>query len=292
VDSAVLRAAALIVACAVGLGVVQSALADTRSGQGTDARDQQPALDGSFVGDLESLSVSYDTSGLLTATVRFYQPIPANAWDYRLEVKVGTGTNCRPAIDAEQAIGTSSQNLFSDQGFWVTLAGYQGGVFVPQSFSSDGREVSFTFSSHAIADHDFRCASADVLYNYKPHDDLAKFFFVGYAPTTSKPDSAPPFVKALSSKSMADGKTQLRFQVSDNSGIARFEIAIFSRATLVKLLSTGYRRVSKSVENVQATGLTWQGSRKNLASPLRFCVQAWDRAGNLSRTSCAPIASS
>lgn len=183
VTSATRRASAALAAVAsVALVLVGSAYAETRIGQGSKPSDQPPALDGSFVGDLQQVRITYDSSGTLTATVRFYQPIPSQAWRYGLEVKVGEGPTCVPAVMASEAIGTATPNPFPGQEFWVEVAGYQGGTSVAQTISADMYETSFTFSNPAIANRDFRCASADIFVNGASYDNLPTFYFDGYAP--------------------------------------------------------------------------------------------------------------
>ncbi len=106
------------------------------------------------------------------------------------------------------------------------------------------------------------------------------------SPTTKK-DTSPPVVKAFSPKGFAvpGGKVELPFSVKDDSGRARVHNTVYE----------GGRKIGQGALSPwwTATGQrrSWTGSTVNANNigPLRFCLQAADVAGNLSKRSCAWI---
>jgi hypothetical protein len=273
----------------VALLLAPSAFADTRSGQGSKASDQPPALDGGFVGDLGQVRVVYDTTGTLTATVRFYQPIPAEAWSYYLEVRVGEGANCATVVTAGEAVGTITPNPFPGQEFWVEVAGYQGGVTVPQTISADGRETSFTFSNPAISNRDLRCASADVLLNYAPHDLLPSFWFDGFAPAPPPPPLPPapaPSPVKLSASKLQLSKATPGQLFSVSTVITNASTGQGAQGTVSCAASLGGKQLSGARHTSSASGkatCAWRLQKNARGKQLRGTISATYHRARVSR---------
>jgi hypothetical protein len=97
-------------------------------------------------------------------------------------------------------------------------------------------------------------------------------------------DSNPPQIKALPSSGARGGTARLRYTVFDESGRTKEELTVFrgSRALAVKRTRLGARNGTRLY--VQ----TWRVP-SSVSGPLKFCVRAWDAAGNRSARSCARL---
>ncbi|MBA2642501.1 MAG: hypothetical protein H0U82_06195, partial [Actinobacteria bacterium] len=97
-------------------------------------------------------------------------------------------------------------------------------------------------------------------------------------------DRAAPRAKAIPSSGVHGNVAKLRYTVFDESGRTREEVTIYrGRRALAKMRTTlGTRNVTKIY--VQ----TWRVP-KNIVGMLKFCVRAWDGAGNRSARSCARL---
>lgn len=97
-------------------------------------------------------------------------------------------------------------------------------------------------------------------------------------------DRAVPRVKALPSSGVRGKVAKLRYSVFDESGRAREEVTIFrGRRALAKVRT---RLGMRSVTRIYAT--LWRVPAGVVGS-LKFCVRAWDGAGNRSAQSCAQL---
>jgi hypothetical protein len=97
-------------------------------------------------------------------------------------------------------------------------------------------------------------------------------------------DRTPPHVRAAASRGLRGTRVRLSYGVSDDSGRTREEI------TVLKGKKTIYRHRTKlqpSEPNVPY-GVVWQAPR-SVFGKLRFCVRAWDEAGNRAGPSCASL---
>jgi Domain of unknown function DUF11 len=102
--------------------------------------------------------------------------------------------------------------------------------------------------------------------------------------TASRADKVRPTVAALSNHATHGQRAALRFKVYDDRGVARVTGTVKNGGRVLATLKTGFGPVvDKSVYylswNVPAT----------LSGNLAFCVVAADRAGNTSKSSCAPL---
>ncbi len=97
-------------------------------------------------------------------------------------------------------------------------------------------------------------------------------------------DTRAPQIKALPSSGARAGTARLRYTVFEESGRAREELTVFrgSHALAVKKTRLGARNATRVYAQ------TWRVP-PGVLGPLRFCVRAWDAAGNRSARSCARL---
>ena len=113
---------------------------------------------------------------------------------------------------------------------------------------------------------------------------------VGASPTPPPPpppprDTTRPKARALASSARRGKIASLLYQASDDSGETREQVTVYSRSRLVRRIAAGIRVTRAG--RVYTVG--WYAPT-NVATPLKFCVVAFDRSGNASVKSCAPIA--
>ena len=98
-------------------------------------------------------------------------------------------------------------------------------------------------------------------------------------------DTTRPRAQALASSGRRGFTAALRYRASDNSGRTREQVTVFSRGKPVSRIAVPMKptRAGKSY------AVAWHVPTK-LATPLKFCVVAFDPSGNASPQSCAPIA--
>ena len=105
------------------------------------------------------------------------------------------------------------------------------------------------------------------------------------APTKNKPsrDSTPPLVLALrQSPGHIGHPLALRFTVADDKGYASTVASLYRGTALV------WKRVGPLQKVILGQTYTAQW-KPTAAGAFKFCVASTDRAGNASRTSCAPL---
>jgi hypothetical protein len=104
-------------------------------------------------------------------------------------------------------------------------------------------------------------------------------------PTPPPRDRTPPRVKALASTGVHGSTAKLRYTVFDESKRTREDITVLRGRRLVatKRTKLGSRKITSIYSQ------TWRVPA-NVSGKLRFCVRAWDAAGNASAKSCAPLA--
>jgi hypothetical protein len=98
-------------------------------------------------------------------------------------------------------------------------------------------------------------------------------------------DTVAPKVKALPAAGVAGALVRLRFTVSDASRRTRQQVAIYVGTRLVARRS---RAMGPSVPG-QIAFVSFR-IPKTATRDMKFCVVAWDRAGNASRKSCSQLA--
>jgi hypothetical protein len=101
-------------------------------------------------------------------------------------------------------------------------------------------------------------------------------------------DTVRPSVRALVSTGIRGAAVKLRYRVSDNSRATRELVTVYrGKSSRVKRIATrfGLTGAAGKVYFVR-----WKSPRSRVRQGLwRFCVQAFDRAGNRSKVSCARI---
>jgi hypothetical protein len=116
--------------------------------------------------------------------------------------------------------------------------------------------------------------------------DLAPWTYEILVPRAVPPrDRTPPRVKALTSTGVHGGIAKLRYTVFDENKRTREEITVLRGRRLIatKRTKLGSRKVTSIYSQ------SWQVPA-SISGKLRFCVRAWDAAGNSSTKSCAPLA--
>jgi hypothetical protein len=96
-----------------------------------------------------------------------------------------------------------------------------------------------------------------------------------------------PTARAFAATGRRGTTIRLRYRVFDNRGFTRELVTVYRGKT---------QRVRRIATRYAATGargkvyfVRWKAPRRVGARSWRFCVQAFDRAGNKSRASCAGI---
>ncbi len=98
----------------------------------------------------------------------------------------------------------------------------------------------------------------------------------------AKGDRTPPKVTALPSSGKAKTWIKLRHTMTDDSGTARAEYRVYRGSSLRSKHMGDWLTVKAGA----VYGVTY---RTSAVGNLKFCVQAWDKAGNASKLSCASL---
>ncbi len=183
---------------ALGLTAPGSAFADLRTGSIADPADGT----GGPSADIERLSASYDqASGTVSATIRFYAPVPDLGDHMNPGLNVGfykepssacglngeTGGLLRSTTDPDAPPPTYDPNNDITSGEDVTFTVGPPKTTGTKSVSADGREITLSASAPFAQGFDWRCVEAAVLRRRDPHAfagrlDTALLFFDGYGP--------------------------------------------------------------------------------------------------------------
>jgi hypothetical protein len=111
----------------------------------------------------------------------------------------------------------------------------------------------------------------------------ATAFSAATAVVARAPDRTPPVARALASAGKRDTNVRLLYRASDDRGRTRERVQVYRRTRLLKTISTRLQ--------ARQPGLTysvrWRAPARS--ERLRFCVRAWDVAGNASTRSCAAL---
>ena len=103
--------------------------------------------------------------------------------------------------------------------------------------------------------------------------------------STDRPaDRSPPRVRALPSSGSHGGVAKLRYSVFDESKKTREEIRVLRGSQLLTVM-----RTKLGLRNVAAIYTARWRVPTQAQSGLRFCVRAWDAAGNRSAPSCSAL---
>jgi hypothetical protein len=99
-------------------------------------------------------------------------------------------------------------------------------------------------------------------------------------------DVHAPDAKASPASGRYGARVTLRFQVAEETGTARRLVRVYRKTKAIFSSSSDLADVDSAALRFSA----WTApSRRGAHGPYRFCVWAWDRSGNESDPSCAPI---
>jgi hypothetical protein len=98
------------------------------------------------------------------------------------------------------------------------------------------------------------------------------------------PDRAAPHARALPSVGRRGRIARLRYTAWDESGLTRERVRVYRGTRLVATRTTALAPSTRGIAY-------WTGWRvpRRLTGPLRFCVRAWDEAGNASPRRCSRL---
>ncbi len=100
---------------------------------------------------------------------------------------------------------------------------------------------------------------------------------------TNPSDRRRPTARALPGAARRGALVRLRYTTADDSGATREELRVRGR-TVITLI----RRPLAATAAREVHAVAWRVPRR-VSAPLRFCVRAWDAAGNASAESCARL---
>jgi hypothetical protein len=99
-------------------------------------------------------------------------------------------------------------------------------------------------------------------------------------------DQSAPRVRALASSGVSGKTAQLRYRVTDNSGMSAERATVYRGR---RAIGTARGRLDEADPRALYYFLTWPVPKSMRPGVLRFCVTATDAVGNASRPSCAPL---
>ena len=102
-------------------------------------------------------------------------------------------------------------------------------------------------------------------------------------PNPGQLDSTPPTVRALDSKGKSGKTANLRYEVSDDSGVSQERLKVVRRGKTVTTITTQFGPATGGPYVVR-----WQVP-KRVKGAMNFCVTSVDHSGNTSAQSCADL---
>ena len=277
------------------------------SGSRTSSADGGAAADGPYADptgdnevfgpDVTEVVVSNDAAG--TVSIRVEVPNlprlrPGDFGALFLDTDGRRATGDGTALGADYAVAFDGTTGKIDLARWnefgwsfstqaTTLrASWDSGASLTVHRNELGGTPGFNFWIGAVST-DLRGSSAGDL---APDAGLWSYSLTGLDPNASSQgpvlDSSAPRVRALAGRGRAGHTLRLRYRASDDSGVSRRRIFVFRAGHVVAMYSTGFRASARGV----TYSVAWRAPRGS-AGRLHFCVEAWDRSGNLSEQSCA-----
>lgn len=188
------------------VGTATSASAEVRGGTGSDPRDVPEAVSGGRQPDIESVRVSYDSAGTLSATVRLFEAWTQTSQIYpNVGISVGSSSSPYSYGCSTSGHGDVSMLGYLDPSSYskgaASLWGYDGSIPAERTFSADGRETTYTVTAPQLAGRNYICATFISLFRSDPDghcspslsncerisyrytgDTADEFFFDGHTP--------------------------------------------------------------------------------------------------------------
>jgi subtilisin family serine protease len=101
----------------------------------------------------------------------------------------------------------------------------------------------------------------------------------------TKKDTIAPLAKAVASKGVKGKSIKLLSQASDETGEVRLNDTVKKGARTITTLRTGFAATKRGTTYY----ILWTKPPATLVGALTHCVQSFDRTGNKSKVSCAPL---
>jgi hypothetical protein len=292
------RAAAEIAAETPGLAVALAAVPMAGPDSVASVFDDDAGDVEGLALDIGRVSVSSDAAGVVTIHAEtpgapFVRPGDFVALFLETDGDPNTGSPGTDGADYVVVVdgGTGSAGLARWTGFHWDLdvpqaslrAGWDGGPAVQLSRNELGGASSVGLWLGASWTDKSGATTTDLApaHGLLRHDlSLAGPYMGPFLP----PDALRPVTRALPSAGIAGRPVRLRYRTHDASGGTRERIRVFRAGHVVAVLRTRLAATEPGV----VYWATWR-SPARLRGPLRFCVTAWDPAGNASRPSCARV---
>lgn len=292
------RAAAEVAADVPALGVRIGAAPTAAPDALTDVFEDEAGDVGAAALDVIRVTVASDAAGLVTIHastpgVTFVRSADFVALFLETDGDAATGNAAADGADYVVVVdgGSGSAGLGRWTGFHWDLgvpqsslrAGWDGGPVVQVSRSDLGGAGSVGLWVGAS----WTDKAGVTVTDLAPREGLWRHGLSLAGPYTGPflpPDALRPSARALPSGGVAGRAIHLRYRVQDESGGTRERIRVFRSGHVVAVLRTGLAPTEPGF----VYWATWR-SPARLRGPLRFCVTAWDPAGNASRPSCARL---
>jgi hypothetical protein len=246
--------------------------------------------------DVAGTRVWSDAAGIVTLAVSIPNvPVLRNgdAWALFLDTDENEGTGSAAAEGADYVIAADGRTRTIGLGRWRdgawsfaaaqgSLAGaWASGPTIRIDRAELGGTTAFRFWQAAK----WTNAAGRTVTDYAPSAGVWDYALPGVEALPPPPrDVTPPVVRALRSSGPFGGGIAIRYRLRDDSGETRERVRIFRRG---RLLWTYFTELAPSRPDA-VYWVPWEAPR-GIGRRLRFCVRAWDEAGNASRRSCAPL---
>lgn len=212
---------ALAFVASVGLSAAP-ARAEIRSATVTDPADATPPLSGPPNSpDVKQVRATYDTAGSFSFVVDFYNSLTDLSFNptYAHYGQFDIGSSCEVGayggITGQHHVASSSTTFNNE----FSVSGYSGTLEVQRTVSPDGRQITISGQTPAIANQDYVCfdytlGGRDYSTYSNPHSDYDEncgcwytggaedwlgesfyddaFYFDGFAPPPHVPPAVPP----------------------------------------------------------------------------------------------------
>jgi hypothetical protein len=245
--------------------------------------------------DITTVQVSNDDNGRFELRVTLANRpdlLDHDLVNVYLDRDANTTTGCGPGVGVDYSLGALG-HAEPEPDFFVLLrcAGSQMDARTPQasftgSYDPTTQTTIFNVGCAEIGrPRSFRLVAVTETEGTTPTFDFAgleQWIYTVVPPCP--PDTQAPSVRALPSTGVRGGKAKLRFQVSDDGGETKEELAVFSGKRRLAHTTTSWG----SAEARHVYFVRWPVPA-HVQRLLRFCLRSKDRAGNRSKQSCARL---